>query len=261
MINIKKYIVMFSTGKASAVVLDMAQRQYGKENTIALLTDTKWEDEDNYRFGNEIIKYHGANFAYRCEGRTPSEIWLQSGYLVGPAGSPCTRKLKIEQTFKYIKQQDDEVTLFFGIGKDEEHRKYNLIDRYGSSGVKCEFPLIEYPMTSAQLTSKIQNDWDIRIPRMYDLGFSHANCGGRCVKAGVKHFLRLAEVWPNRFQEISQIEQAFRDKTGGDTTILRVSRNNKMVKLPLNKLLLEYRKNVSEIELTWEQETPCECLM
>lgn len=252
---------MFSTGLASAVTLDMVQRKYGKKNTIALITDTNWEDEDNYRFGDEVIKHLGANLVRVDEGRTPPDIWLQGGYLVGPSGAPCTRKLKIEQTIKFIKQQSEEVTLFFGIGKDEEHRKYNLISRYASVGAKCVFPLIDYPETSSQIIDRVQNYWGIKKPRMYDLGFSHANCGGRCVKAGIKHFLLLMEVWPERFNELADIEQKFRDKTGGDTTILRMTRNKKKIKLPLNQLKFEYKKaDIKEIELVWEQDAPCECM-
>lgn len=255
-----KNIVMFSTGLASAVTLDMVQREYGKKNTIALITDTNWEDEDNYRFGDEVIRHLGANRVRVEDGRTPPEIWMQGGYLVGPTGAPCTRKLKIEQTIKFIKQQNEPVTLYFGIGKEEEHRKYNLVQRYSSLGAKCVFPLIENPMTSYQMTDCVQNGWCIKRPRMYDLGFSHANCGGRCVKAGVKHFLHLMDVWPDRFKEIADIEQAFRYKTGGDTTILRVSRKGKKIKLPLNQLSAEYRKAATEIEVAWEQEAPCECI-
>ena len=66
------------------------------------------------------------------------------------------------------------------------------------------------------------------------------------------------KVWPERFKEIANIEQKFREITGGDTTILRTTRQGKKIKLPLNKLSDEYIKK--EIELVWEQTTLCECL-
>ena len=256
---------MSSTGLSSTVLLDKVQRERGKKKTFALMTDTRWEDEDNYRFGNEAIDYLKARLIYVCDARTPEEVWMQSRFLVGPYGAPCTRILKVEQTIKFIQQlrsqTDDEISLHFGINADEEHRAYGLVKRYEPFGVKCEFPLIDEPMSQLEMTDLVQQKWGIKRPRMYDLGFKHANCGGRCVKAGQGHFLHLMKVWPQRFEQIAAIEQRFQQLTGGDTTILRVQRNGEKIKLPLYQLQTTYTESLSgQMELTWESETPCECM-
>ena len=251
------HVVMFSTGLSSAVLLDVVYGEH--KNTIALLTDTGWEDEDNYRFSDEVIKYVGAKLVKYSHGMTPPEIWFKARYLVGPTGSPCTRILKIEQTIKFIKEHGKDLTLYFGIGADEEHRAENLIRRYEPLGVKVRFPLIDRPMHHYQMKDIVENEWGIKIPRMYSLGFSHANCGGRCVKAGQQHFLKLLNVWPDRFDEIAEIEQQFRELTDSDTTILREVQGGEKVKITLHEL--KDRQKTGQLSLCWETETPCECVI
>jgi len=252
-----KHVVMFSTGLSSAVCLSKVQEKHGRDNTMALLTDTQWEDEDNYRFSNEVIGYLNANLVVIKEGRTPKDVWLETRYLVGPTGAPCTRILKIEQTMKWLKQQEDEITLYFGIGADEEHRTHGLVKRYTAVGAKVEFPLVDEPMEHLQMKDIVENEWGIKIPRMYYMGFSHANCGGRCVKAGQEHFIRLMKQWPERFNEIADIEQRFRDITNSDTTILRAKRNGEEVKITLRELQKE--QDTGQLSLCWDSEIPCEC--
>lgn len=252
-----KHVVMFSTGLSSAICLYKVQEKQGRENTIALLTDTQWEDEDNYRFSREVVEYLGANLVVIKEGRTPEDVWLKTRYLVGPTGAPCTRILKIEQTLKWLKQQKEEITLYFGIGASEEHRTHGLVRRYTAEGAKVGFPLVDEPMKHIQMKDLVENEWGIKIPRMYYMGFSHANCGGRCVKAGQGHFVRLMKQWPERFNEMADIEQRFREITGSDTTILRATRDGEKVKITLRELQQE--QNTGQLSLCWDNDTPCEC--
>ena len=37
--------------------------------------------------------------------------------------------------------------------------------------------------------------------KLYELGFSHNNCGGVCVRAGRKHWLHLLDVFPDRYAQ------------------------------------------------------------
>lgn len=47
---------------------------------------------------------------------------------------------------------------------------------------------------------------NILQPRLYDLGFTHNNCAGRCVKAGQKHFRTLRETRPEVFYKLLEQE-------------------------------------------------------
>ena len=50
----------------------------------------------------------------------------------------------------------------------------------------------------------------LKIPGLYRLGFPHNNCGGRCVRAGISHFVHLYRVLPERFLEWEREEQRTR---------------------------------------------------
>ena len=49
-----KHIVSLSGGTASAIAGDRVINRYGKENVILWFADTSWEDEDLYRFLEDL---------------------------------------------------------------------------------------------------------------------------------------------------------------------------------------------------------------
>ena len=49
-----KHIVSLSGGTASAVAADRILKRYGPENTTLWFADTSWEDEDLYRFLEDL---------------------------------------------------------------------------------------------------------------------------------------------------------------------------------------------------------------
>lgn len=52
-------------------------------------------------------------------------------------------------------------------------------------------------------------------------GFSHGNCGGFCVKAGLAHFARLYHTNKERYLYHAERERQFRSEVNPDVTILR----------------------------------------
>lgn len=52
--------------------------------------------------------------------------------------------------------------------------------------------------------------YGIRLPRLYDMGFPHNNCGGFCVRAGQTQFATLLKHFPERYQwHVEQEELAY----------------------------------------------------
>ena len=60
----------------------------------------------------------------------------------------------------------------------------------------------------------------IRLPRLYELGFAHNNCGGFCVKAGQGHFANLLRAMPARYAKHEALERAMRAYLGKDVSVL-----------------------------------------
>ncbi|MGL5806817.1 MAG: hypothetical protein ACRC11_15490, partial [Xenococcaceae cyanobacterium] len=66
-------------------------------------------------------------------------------------------------------------------------------------------------------------------PRLYQLGFAHANCGAFCVKAGKAQFANLLKHFPERYKYHEQQEQEFRELLGRrDIGILREQKNGEL---------------------------------
>ncbi|MFE7237232.1 hypothetical protein [Streptomyces sp. NPDC057580] len=84
-----------------------------------------------------------------------------------------------------------------------------------------DFPLTRPPYTDKRHLIADAKAAGLATPRMYDLGFEHANCGGACVKGGVGNFVRLLEHYPDRYARAEAAEVKMRQLLGRDVSILR----------------------------------------
>ena len=69
-----QHIVSLSGGTASAVAADRVLTRYGPENTTLWFADTSWEDEDLYRFLEDLEAYWKVTIVRYKDGRTPLEV-------------------------------------------------------------------------------------------------------------------------------------------------------------------------------------------
>lgn len=98
----------------------------------------------------------------------------------------------------------------------------------------------------------------IKRPRLYDLGFSHNNCGGFCPKAGLSHYRRLLKTMPERYAYHEQKELEFLELLGRDDIgILR--RNKKGMTLKQWREIVE--SEPVQLSLDLEFEGGCQCFI
>jgi len=76
----------------------------------------------------------------------------------------------------------------------------------------------------------------LATPRLYDLGFSHNNCGGGCVRAGQGQFKHLLDVMPKRFAIWEEKEAEMAEFLGKPVSILKETVNGVARALPLSEL-------------------------
>lgn len=225
----RKHIIMFSGGASSAYVAKWVVDQYGKEDVVLFFTDTQWEDEDNYRFMEEVSAYIGIEITRVVDGRTPEDVFFEQRFLGNARTAKCSEELKVKRTLLFIEElrkQDFEPIIYFGIGPNEPHRAESLRHHYTHlplDPVEVRFPMIDSANTDLKAKYIIENEWGIKLPRMYYFGFHHANCGGKCVRAGLHHFANLYLVWPDRFAEFEDMEERFRAKF--DLNVSMMKRN------------------------------------
>lgn len=192
-----KHIVSYSGGIGSAITAELVCNAYGKDNVILLFADTLIEDEDLYRFNLDIVKLLGCEFIRISDGRTPWQVFKDVGFIGNSRIDPCSKILKRDLIKRWIRNHwhYNTSTLWVGIDASESHRlppvvKNNLPWRYRSI-------LVE---KGIWVTPKLKLDWcterGIELPKLYKLGFSHDNCGGFCVKAGLGQFKLLWETLP-----------------------------------------------------------------
>lgn len=264
-----KYVTMFSGGASSAYVGYKMVQQYGKDNCILFFTDTLWEDKDNYRFMEEIAQYIGIDITYRVNGKTPEDIFFDMGYLGNARLAKCSEILKVRETVYFIEElrnEGYEPILFFGIGPHEKNRADNLRELYNHwaiEPVETRFPMIEIYKGEVNAKKIIEEEWKIKLPRMYKLGFTHANCGGRCVRGGFKHYALLYRVWPERYKEQEEMEERFRNQFHKNVSILKKDQGPYTLKqlrmdFENNPDYLDYLLNDNNIDDD-TQGAPCVC--
>ena len=106
-----------------------------------------------------------------------------------------------------------------GIDFTETHRCKAITKKY--EPYKVEFPMCEKPyLYKHEMLNELTKD-GIDPPRLYRLGFSHNNCGGRCFKAGIGHYKNLLEKDRNRYLEWENQEEAVRKSLGKDVAMMK----------------------------------------
>jgi len=172
--------------------------------------DTLFEDDDNYRFMSDFENKFNVKILRLIEGRNPYEVFTKHNLIPNSRIAPCTFELKISIFQNWLKSLDGESTIYIGYDFTEIHRCEATNRAYEKLGVKVDYPLLWKPYETRRYTNVVKTDWGIEPPRAYQLGYTHANCGGRCVKQGQGDWIRTLINFPKRFAEIEAWENDMR---------------------------------------------------
>ncbi len=239
-----KHVVTFSGGVGSWAAAKRVVAQHGAENITLLFTDTRMEDEDLYRFFTEAAANVGAaDVVWLADGRTPWDVFFTVRFLGNSQVDPCSRILKREPAAKWLDENCDpaDTTVYVGIDWSEIHRYEGIRERRAAAGWTYRAPLCEAPYLTKNDVFKWLAAEGIKRPRLYDLGFSHNNCGGFCIKAGQAHFKRLLQAMPERYEYHEKREEDLRLYLKADVSIL-TDRSGDGAKKPLT--LREFRERI-----------------
>ena len=202
-----KYISSLSGGVASAVAHHRAIERYGKENVIAWFSDTLYEDDDLYRFLEDLEKYWDQKIIRHTEGLNPLEVSEKQHMIFNQKIAACSKVLKMKPFADFVKEYSKPVTVLLGMDWSEQHRMEAPKKNYEKiEGVTVDYPLMWKPYDWDVF--KTVESWGIEIPRMYKMGFPHNNCGGRCFRQGKNEWLRLRDNFPERFKQVRDWEEA-----------------------------------------------------
>lgn len=190
-----KYWISTSGGIASAISAIIAHEK-GLDFEM-IFADTKIEDNDLYRFIFDVSLKLQKPLIWLCDGRNPWEVFVDERFIGNSRIAPCSKKLKTDVIRKYLAQHaspGDQLVL----GMD--YSEFDRIERaeINWSPRKVTSLLIELKCPRPTWKTRLEI-YDIKPPKLYEFGFPHNNCGGMCVRAGLKQFATLLERLPERF--------------------------------------------------------------
>ncbi len=234
------HVVQFSTGIGSAEVLRRVVEERGRKDVIALTADTLVEDEDNWRFAREVIKMLGCQWITLAAGRTPMQAGRDVRVIPNDRMAVCSRILKRELLRKFIVEhyEPEDSIMYLGFDWTEPHRFEAAKGPWEPYIIAC--PLIDPPYVQKAELTQAWADRGIEPPRLYAMGFNHANCGGACVRGGQAQWELLLRKRPEVYAEWEAEEQKTRDMLDKDVAIMRTRKGG--VSRPLT--LTAFRENL-----------------
>jgi hypothetical protein len=246
---------MYSGGIGSWAAAKMVAAKHGTDDLYLVFTDVKGnaesphigEDEDTYRFLDDSVKNVGGTYVYLNQGKDIWDVFKERKFLGNSRLAHCSFELKQKPARQWLEENCDpeETVVYVGIDWTETHRLPAIVKNY--KPYQAIAPLAEpyYHRETRMYFDKPEliqwaKDEGLTTPRLYDLGFSHNNCGGGCVRAGQAQFKKLLEIMPERFAMWEEKEQEVIRHIGKDVSILRDMKDG--VKRPLP--LVELRRRV-----------------
>lgn len=196
-----RVISWFSCGAASAVATILAAIKYGEIE--AVYCRVVEEHEDNLRFLYEFTQVTGIPVKIIMDEPHEGSIYkvfMKRGFIKNQYGAPCTMILKKDMRKAY--QRPDDIQIF-GYTAEEQDRADRFID--GNNDVNEEFILIDNNVSKQDCYAHLSR-LGIKLPAMYQLGYSNNNCIG-CVKGGMGYWNKIRKDFPDRFDKMAKAER------------------------------------------------------
>lgn len=247
------HVVFNSAGIGSWATGMRVAEIHGTDNLIQLFTDTKklndkhphrGGDEDAYRFLRESSPLIGGKLEWVSAGKDIWRVFEDRRYMGNSRVDPCSEFLKREMARKWIEERfkPDEVILYIGMDWTEAHRSVKNIKFW--EPYKVEFPMMDEPYLDKEQMCRWVESLGVKRPRLYELGFSHNNCGGFCVKAGLGQFYLLLKTMPDRYAYHETKQEELFAVLGKRVPFLRQTVDGELRYLSLK----EYREQIEELE-------------
>lgn len=183
-----RHVVFFSSGAGSWAAAKIVAQKHGTDGLVLLFADTLIEDEDNYRYLQDAAANVGGELVIVRDGRTPWEVFKAKRWIGNSRVAQCSHVLKQEPCRQWVETHDPthQAVLHVGIDWTETHRLESIERNWKPWRVTA--PLTEPPYYTKEQIILWGESEGLRPPRLYEMGFSHANCGGFCVRGGAGTF-------------------------------------------------------------------------
>lgn len=191
----KRHLIWFSCGAASAVAAKLGVEAYGDACEVVYCDTMRTEHPDNARFFKDVEKWIGRSITVIRSSKyeTIDDVFEKRRYIAGVKGALCTTEMKKFPREAYQSLDDVHV---FGYTSDESRRAEKFEGQNPSLHV--EWILIERGITKEDCL-RILAVAGIALPAMYGLGFEHNNCIGCGKSASPGYWNRVRRLFPEVF--------------------------------------------------------------
>lgn len=257
-----KHAASFSGGVPSAVMVDQIIARYGREQVMIWFADVLTEDVDLYRFIDDCMERWGGLLYVYTHGKRPLDVAQDKQMIPCDLHCPCSYELKVKPFRSFIKAMPCLPVVYIGLERHETKRLASVRKSYAEA---IPLALVEYALLwnedARPMLEICLQDLQIALPRLYILGFKHNNCGGACVREGVKEWLRLLYFFPARFAQYEAWEEASRSLGGSraERSFCSVTRNGRKVPMPLSQIRREYAPQARKL-LKLDSLTPAQLI-
>lgn len=244
-----KHVIQFSGGVGSWATARIVRDRFPDDDMVLLFADTLIEDEDTYAFLEAAADNIGVPITRVVVGKTPWEVFRDERFLGNNRVDPCSKYLKRVPLREWIETHcdPDDTIVYLGIDWSEIHRLEKAKPRW--EPWRVEAPLTEDPRYDKARMLRWADQHGLPRQRLYEWGMPHANCGGGCVKAGQGHFLKLLQVFPERFAEWERNEADLRDYLGKDVAILKDRRGGGSRPMTLTELRERHEEKDQQLDM------------
>ena len=181
-----KHLVNVSGGMASAVSLFRVLERFGEAD--AVFADVGQEHPDCYRFIDDVERVSGVAITRLGGERDCWDVWDERMMLTNmAAGGGCMASYHLKKIplREYTAENFDpaDTTIYVGFGPDEKDRGTRI--EKANPEWTFDYPLQWKPKAwRCDLADDLRGR-GIEPPSMYAEGYSHANCAGACILAGI----------------------------------------------------------------------------
>ncbi|MEQ1762574.1 MAG: hypothetical protein ABL984_05430 [Pyrinomonadaceae bacterium] len=212
-----KHVVNLSGGACSFWAAHRVAERFGTSDMVLLFADTLIEDVDLYEFNDWAADHFGIPITRISREITPWALFRSEGLIANNRAPICSIRLKREPLDEWFAANMTPIGSLFGepdisyVGLDwtEGNRLEAL--RESKPQWQWEAPMLEWKPVWDKC--KMLDELKIlygKLPRAYVDGFPHNNCGRRCIRAGITHFIHLYKTDPEQFLDWEWEEQQTR---------------------------------------------------
>lgn len=216
-----KHIINDSGGLCSFWAAHRVIQKHGPTNVVRLFADTLEEDSELHEFMRQATEILGVPITRVSREIGIWELFEREG-IIGNSRFPiCSIYLKREPLDEWhaancLNAEEEKQSQLFSDGKEPAtiYLGFDWTEQHRLDDIRREKPFwrIEAPMIDEPIWDKCRMEKEARklgllIPRAYEMGFPHNNCGMRCVRAGITHWVHLLKVMPSRFHDWESKEQ------------------------------------------------------